>query len=106
MVAPEMSEKQREVLVGAGKEIGQTWLQNAVKNSKDAEQMMNQVFCLQVAAAHLLATCAFNCEMQQDKDGDEFIDGLAKEMKRDLEEMRKADDNGEMELIKAGKLDA
>lgn len=90
------------ILIGAGKEVAQAWLRGAVENSESKKQMINQLFTLQVAAAHVLAMAAFNIEMQEQRSGDDWIDLTGEEIKADLEDIRQSYERGEFELVKTG----
>lgn len=64
-----MRTMEEEILLSnVGREIGAGWFKAAIDSSKNTEQLENQVFTLQAACVHLLATIAFNRELSNTYD--------------------------------------
>lgn len=80
--------EERRLIVESGIEIAHHWLKSAVADSKNPEQMENQIQTLEVASKVTLATIAFNLEKQNSTDGDAFLERCLTAMKLELAHLR------------------
>ena len=89
-------------LMHLGSQLAGTWIDAAVKKAQTDEQMTDQLVILQSAAVHLLATAAFNYEIQRNLSAEGYISTVVKEIDVQLEEMRTVHQRGEMQMHRIG----
>lgn len=94
-----MTTRTKETLVDAGRELAQSLLTSAVKDSADSEQMSNQIFVLKVAAVSILAHEAYNQAEQLQIPFGQYLMETVKALSTEYEILCAATD---MELAEVG----
>lgn len=80
----DLSEEEKATLIGSGREIALSLMNSARQDADSPEQIANQLFALHVCACHILATSAFNMQMNKKGSAYIFLDKYFQEAKDEL----------------------
>jgi|SRR5271166_264890 len=91
-----------KLLIESGREVCGHWTKSAIEDSKDEDQMNNQLLILEAASIHFLATLGMNRMLQQNTRPETVLADQLRKFKAELLFILAAKDKGELELHQTG----
>lgn len=77
-----------------GRKIAVNLIQTFVTGARSPEDLDNNMFLLQIAACHILATVAFNSEVSTKEDGQKIINQFSLNILNEIKVLREDFNNG------------